>query len=80
MRGVNRQIARHADVMIGDEEDLTAALGFDVAGVDENLSSLDVDVDVDAFAAMIDRVGGGDSFASGLVLKLVGGGNARVDR
>jgi 2-dehydro-3-deoxygluconokinase len=49
---VNRQIARHVDVMIGNEEDFTAALGFEVAGVDENLSSLDID----AFAAMIDRV------------------------
>ena len=51
-REVNREIARHVDVMIGNEEDFTAALGFEVAGVDENLSSLDVG----AFAAMIDRV------------------------
>ncbi|WP_263730170.1 sugar kinase [Cellulomonas sp. SG140] len=49
---VNRQIARHVDVMIGNEEDFTAALGFEVEGVDENLSALDVD----AFGAMIDRV------------------------
>ncbi|MBN9375613.1 MAG: hypothetical protein J0I40_09530 [Cellulomonas sp.] len=39
--------------MIGSEEDFAAAIGFEVAGVDENLSSLDVD----AFAAMIDQVG-----------------------
>ncbi|MBN9325574.1 MAG: sugar kinase [Cellulomonas sp. 73-145] len=50
---VNREIARHVDVMIGNEEDFTAALGFEVEGVDENLSALDVD----AFGAMIDRVG-----------------------
>ncbi|GIG37463.1 sugar kinase [Cellulomonas pakistanensis] len=48
---VNREIARHVDVMIGNEEDFTAALGLEVEGVDEHLSELEVD----AFAAMIDR-------------------------
>jgi len=37
---VNRMIAPHVDVMIGNEEDFTAALGFEVPGVDENLSHL----------------------------------------
>ena len=110
---VNRRIAEHVDVMIGNEEDFTACLGFEVEGVDENISA----IEVDAFKAMIekavaafpnfkvtattlrtvktagindwgaicwangnfyeathrknleilDRVGGGDSFASGLV-------------
>ena len=49
---VNREIAQHIDVMIGNEEDFTASLGFEVEGVDENLSSLDIS----SFAAMIDRV------------------------
>jgi 2-dehydro-3-deoxygluconokinase len=117
---VNREIARHIDVMIGNEEDFTASLGFEVEGVDENLSALQVD----KFAAMIekaasaypnfkvigttmrtvrsasindwgaiawspatgvvqathrerleilDRVGGGDSFASGLIYGLLEG-------
>ena len=117
---VNREIARHVDVMIGNEEDFTAALGFDVEGVDESLR----DLETDAFGAMIenvsaefenlqvvattmrtvhtasvndwgalawaresgmvqarhreqlevlDRVGGGDSFASGLVFGLISG-------
>ena len=117
---VNREIAGHIDVMIGNEEDFTASLGFDVEGVDENLSALEVD----KFAAMItkaaaaypnfkviattmrtvhtasindwgaiawspstgvvqathrerleilDRVGGGDSFASGLIYGLLEG-------
>ena len=117
---VNRELARYVDVMIGNEEDFTASLGFEVAGVDENLSSLEVG----AFGAMIeqvsraypnfqviattlrtvhtasdndwgaiawspetglveatlrphleilDRVGGGDSFASGLVYGLLEG-------
>ncbi len=117
---VNRRIAEHVDVMIGNEEDFTASLGFEVEGVDENISS----IQVDAFAAMIekaaaaypnfqvigttlrtvhsasindwgalawsrdtgvvqatyrerleilDRVGGGDSFASGLVYGLLDG-------
>jgi 2-dehydro-3-deoxygluconokinase len=117
---VNRQIAGSIDVMIGNEEDFTASLGFQVEGVDENLSALQVDT----FAAMIekaaaaypnfaviattmrtvhtasindwgaiawsaatgvvqathrqrleilDRVGGGDSFASGLIYGLLAG-------
>jgi 2-dehydro-3-deoxygluconokinase len=117
---VNREIARHIDVMIGNEEDFTASLGFEVEGVDENLSTLEVD----KFAAMIkkaaaaypnftvigttmrtvhtasindwgaiawsgstgvvqathherleilDRVGGGGSFASGLIYGLLAG-------
>ncbi|MEN1975714.1 sugar kinase [Cellulomonas sp. P4] len=49
---VNREIARHVDVMIGNEEDFTAALGFEVEGVDENISA----IDVGSFAAMIERV------------------------
>jgi 2-dehydro-3-deoxygluconokinase len=111
-REVNRAIARHVDVMIGNEEDFTASLGFEVAGVDHTLSA----IETDAFKRMIetsvrdypnfkvaattlrrvitatrndwsailwhdgafresrkypdleilDRVGGGDSFASGL--------------
>ena len=117
---VNRAIAPHVDVMIGNEEDFTAALGFAVEGVDENLTRLDVD----RYAAMVhqvaeaypglsvigttlrtvhsatrndwgalawsretgvvhathrpdleicDRVGGGDSFASGLAYGLITG-------
>ena len=50
-REVNREIARHIDVMIGNEEDFTASLGFEVEGVDENLSALDAD----KFAAMIEK-------------------------
>ena len=110
---VNRKIAKYVDVMIGNEEDFTACLGFEVEGVDENISH----IDVTAFKKMIekavkefpnfkatattlravksatindwgaiawaggkfyeaanredleilDRVGGGDSFASGLI-------------
>jgi 2-dehydro-3-deoxygluconokinase len=110
---VNRRIAANVDVMIGNEEDFTACLGFEVEGMDENIS----DIDVASFEGMIrkaveafpnfkvtattlrsvksatvndwgaicwadgvfyqaahrpgmeilDRVGGGDSFASGLI-------------
>lgn len=38
---VNRAIAPFVDVMIGNEEDFTACLGFAVEGVDAELSSLD---------------------------------------
>jgi len=111
-REVNKEIAKYVDVMIGNEEDFTASLGFEVKGADHNLSK----IETDAFKAMIetavkaypnfkvaattlrrvitatkndwsailwhdgkffesqkypeleilDRVGGGDSFASGL--------------
>lgn len=40
---VNRNLARYVDVMIGNEEDFTACLGFEVEGVDENLSNLQVE-------------------------------------
>ena len=121
-REVNRAIAPYIDVMIGNEEDFTACLGFEVEGVDENLTALEVD----AFRSMIeravrefpnfqvtattlravksasindwsailwhdgsfhtsrayqdleilDRVGGGDSFASGLVYGFLSGAGA----
>ena len=49
---VNRELVSLVDVLIGNEEDFTAALGFEVEGVDENLSKLDVD----HFRRMIERV------------------------
>ena len=110
---VNRAIARNVDVMIGNEEDFTACLGFEVEGVDENISNIEVDqfknmihkvvAEFSNFKAtattlrsvktatindwgaicwengefyeaihrpeleIFDRVGGGDSFASGLI-------------
>ena len=38
---VNRRIASLVDVMIGNEEDFTAGLGFQVPGMDEHISNLD---------------------------------------
>lgn len=38
---VNRRLAPMIDVMIGNEEDFTAALGFEVADIDPDLSDLD---------------------------------------
>lgn len=112
-RAVNRELASYVDVMLGNEEDFTAALGFTVEGVDEHLSELDPtnfktmitraaaeyqnfkvvattlrnartatnnDWGAICYAAgefyearlrehleIFDRVGGGDSFASGLI-------------
>ncbi|RKX37157.1 MAG: sugar kinase, partial [Verrucomicrobia bacterium] len=40
-REINREIARDVDVMIGNEEDFTACLGFEIEGADENLTELD---------------------------------------
>lgn len=117
---VNKRIAPAIDVMIGNEEDFTACLGFEVAGTDEDLSDLDTagfeamiataaaeypnfqvigntlrtvhsasDNDWGAIAwsrdeglarathrehlEILDRVGGGDSFASGLIYGLLAG-------
>ena len=50
-REVNRLIAAHIDVMIGNEEDFTACLGLEVEGADENLAELDTA----SFRAMIER-------------------------
>jgi 2-dehydro-3-deoxygluconokinase len=50
-REVNRRIARHVDVMIGNEEDFTACLGLQVEGLDENIS----EINVDGFKRMIER-------------------------
>jgi len=47
---VNREIARYVDVMIGNEEDFTASLGFEVDGVDENIS----EIEIEAFKRMIE--------------------------
>lgn len=118
---VNRRLARYVDVMIGNEEDFTACLGFKVEGVDENLSSLPVEnfkkmiqlatrefpnfkmtgttlrtvktASINDWGAIcwaggeffqatmrdnleiFDRVGGGDSFASGLIYGMLTDGN-----
>ena len=47
---VNKEIARSVDVMIGNEEDFTACLGFRVEGADEHL----LHIDVTAFKKMIE--------------------------
>ena len=49
---VNRELAPLIDVMLGNEEDFTACLGFEVEGVDDNLSKLDIG----NFRRMIERV------------------------
>ena len=49
---VNRQVAPHVDVMIGNEEDFTAGLGFDVPGLDEDIST----VEASGFQSMIGSV------------------------
>jgi len=116
---VNRAIAPYVDVMLGNEEDFTAALGFEVKGMDKGYSKLDPanfkkmiaevvkefgnlkvvattlrnakTASVNDWGAIIytsgefyeatlrpgleifDRVGGGDSFASGLIYGLMEG-------
>lgn len=49
---VNRALAPYVDVMLGNEEDFTAALGFEVEGLDEAHANLELD----AFQRMIERV------------------------
>ena len=115
----NRRLVPFVDVLLGNEEDFTAALGFEVSGVDEQLSRLDPNnfkgmikkivqefpnlafvgatlrnaktaslndwgaicfYDGAFYEARIredleiyDRVGGGDSFASGLIYGFLSG-------
>src|SRR5258708_10434410 len=38
---INRRIAPYVDVLVGNEEDFSAALGYEVPGTDEHLSPLD---------------------------------------
>ncbi len=121
---VNREIAKYIDVMIGNEEDFTACLGFEIEGNDENLKELNLDgyvkmlgevckqypnfkviattlrtvktATINDWSAMVyadgkvfngmllpnleiyDRVGGGDSFASGLIYGLMTYDNAET--
>ena len=116
---VNKEIAKYVDVMIGNEEDFTACLGFEIDGNSANLSSLDIDgykrmietasaaypnfkviastlrtvktATINDWSAIcwangqiyqsmlfekleiLDRVGGGDSFASGLIYGILSG-------
>src|SRR5712675_445080 len=48
---VNREIAKYVDVMIGNEEDFTASLGFEVKGADHNLTK----IETSAFKKMIEK-------------------------
>lgn len=49
---VNRRIAACVDVMLGNEEDFSAALGYEVLGMDEHLSAFEVE----GFRQMIVKV------------------------
>lgn len=49
---VNRRLVSQVDVLLGNEEDFTAALGFEVEGLDENHSQLNTE----NFRRMIERV------------------------
>ncbi len=49
---INRELVRHVDMLLGNEEDFTAALGFETQGVSENFSELDTD----NFRRMIEQV------------------------
>jgi 2-dehydro-3-deoxygluconokinase len=51
-REVNRSLVPLVDVLLGNEEDFTAALGFEVEGLQPSLDTLDPA----AFGQMIDRV------------------------
>ncbi|MEJ7618034.1 MAG: sugar kinase [Pyrinomonadaceae bacterium] len=53
-QAVNRELAPLVDVMLGNEEDFTAALGFEVEGADEHHSQLEVR----NFQRMIERATG----------------------
>ena len=115
---VNRKLAAFVDVMLGNEEDFSAALGYEIPGTDEHFTTINTDgfkkmianvlkdfplkvvattlrtastatrndwgaicyCDGEFFDAatrenleILDRVGGGDSFASGLIYGFLAG-------
>jgi 2-dehydro-3-deoxygluconokinase len=49
---VNRELVQHVDVLLGNEEDFTKALGFEMTTDDENL----VDLDLDAYEQLLEAV------------------------
>lgn len=49
---VNRELVRHVDVLLGNEEDFSKALGFEMATNDENL----VDLDLGAYQELLEAV------------------------
>jgi 2-dehydro-3-deoxygluconokinase len=51
---VNRSLAPIVDVMIGNEEDFTDCLGFDVPGIDDSLTDLEI-VRFEAMTAEVSR-------------------------
>ncbi len=51
-QSVNKEIAKYVDVMIGNEEDFTACLGFEVEGVSKDISN----VQIESFKNMMRKV------------------------
>jgi 2-dehydro-3-deoxygluconokinase len=51
-REVNREVVRSVDVLIGNEEDFTACLGYEIDGGDASLARLPVE----GYASMLERV------------------------
>jgi 2-dehydro-3-deoxygluconokinase len=49
---VNRELVQHVDVLLGNEEDFSKALGFEIATDDENL----VDLDLGAYEELLRAV------------------------
>jgi 2-dehydro-3-deoxygluconokinase len=49
---VNQALVDQVDVLLGNEEDFAAGLGYELDGVDERL----VDLDIDAYRAVLDQV------------------------
>jgi len=121
-REVNRRLAPYVDVMLGNEEDFSAALGFEVPGMNQHLTAFEVEGFRQMIQAVVrqypfqvvattlrkaktatkndwgaicyhdgqfhqaaerenleilDRVGGGDSFASGLIYGFLAGQDAQ---
>ncbi len=119
---VNHKLAPYVDVMLGNEEDFSAALGFEVEGMDQHITAFEVGgfkkmihkvvqefpfqvvattlrkaktatkndwsaicyYQGEFFQAtdregveILDRVGGGDSFASGLIYGFLSGRDAK---
>jgi 2-dehydro-3-deoxygluconokinase len=55
---VNRRLVERVDVLLGNEEDFAAALGFEIEGVDEAMRDLDPDAYERLFGQVLERYPG----------------------
>ena len=72
---VMTNLMKYVDVCIGNEEDAELVLGFKPGDTDVTSGELELAGYKSIFEQMVDRVGGGDSFAGGVICGMLDGKN-----